>query len=61
MRRHLFHNARIYTPIDRGRPLAGAEQGKLTTHLNGALLVKAGMIAAIGEKAKVLVPAACWS
>jgi imidazolonepropionase len=54
MSKHLFRNARIYTPIDYGRPLAGKEQGKLTEYLNGALLAKEGMIAAVGEESKVL-------
>jgi len=45
----IFCNARIYTPVDPGRPAVGAEQGKLTVYEDGALAVEAGRIIAVGE------------
>ena len=49
----LFYNARIYTPVDRGRPAAGGEQGELTVYEDGALAVEAGQILAVGESPEV--------
>jgi imidazolonepropionase len=45
----LFRNARIHTPIDSGRPAAGAAQGRLAVYANGALAVEDGRIVAVGE------------
>ncbi|MGA7277077.1 MAG: imidazolonepropionase [Desulfocapsaceae bacterium] len=53
MSRQLFRNARIYTPKDRGRPLAGGDQGELAHFPHGAILVEDGKIAAVGNEASV--------
>lgn len=45
----LFRNAKIFTPVDSGRPSAGAAQGHITNYAKGALLVQDGLILAIGE------------
>jgi imidazolonepropionase len=50
----LFRNAKIYTPADQGRPLAGKAQGELIHYRRGAMVVAGGMIAAIGDEAQVL-------
>ena len=54
MIRKLFRNARIFTPLDRGWPLAGEEQGHLASWERGALLVQDGQIQAVGEQGDVL-------
>ncbi len=54
MTRQLFRNARIYTPIDPGRPRAGKAQGELAHYPHGAMLVEDGRIVAIGDEAQVL-------
>lgn len=54
MSAQLFRNARIYTPIDPGRPLAGKNQGELAYFSHGALLIEDGMITAVGDEAEVL-------
>ncbi|MDL2298672.1 imidazolonepropionase [Synergistaceae bacterium OttesenSCG-928-D05] len=50
----LFRNAHIFTPIDKGRALKGAEQGKIAEINNGAILTNCGMIEKIGPEADVL-------
>lgn len=50
----LFLNARIFTPLDAGVPAAGSRQGELAHYARGAILVKDGLIAEIGEEAEVL-------
>ncbi len=50
----LFRNCRIFTPVDRGFPLRGANQASLLQYEQGALLVKDGSIAAIGAEDDVL-------
>jgi len=50
----LFHNACIYTPIDKGVPLAGLDQGELTVHTPGAMLCQDGLIIAIGPEETTL-------
>lgn len=57
MSRQLFRNARIYTPVDEGRPRAGKSQGKLAHFPQGAMLVDNGLIAAIGNQTEVLTAA----
>ncbi|MDJ0623890.1 MAG: imidazolonepropionase [Desulfocapsaceae bacterium] len=49
----LFTNAQIYTPVDDGTPLSGASQGQLSHFTRGAILVKDGIIAAIGQEEQV--------
>lgn len=49
----LFHNARIFTPVDTGKPAAGEDQGRIKSWENGALLVKDGRIAAVGDEGDV--------
>ncbi len=50
----LFRNARIFTPIDDGRPAAGILQARLIRHDQGALLTTAGDIARVGDEKAVL-------
>ena len=50
----LFHNARIYTPMENGQPRGGIDQNQVTVYENGALLVKNGMIDRIGDTSQVL-------
>jgi imidazolonepropionase len=50
----LFRNARIFTPIDPGRPLAGRHQNQVTAHAPGALLAADGRIIAVGPADRVL-------
>ncbi len=49
----LFRNASIFTPSDPGRPLAGAEQGRVQRWERGALLCRDGIIERIGSEAEV--------
>ena len=46
----LFHNARIYTPVDPGTPVSGADQDSLLHFENGALLVEDSKIKDIGDE-----------
>ena len=50
----LYRNATIFTPIDRGSPHVGQNQGSLVTYDRGALLVKDGLIMKIGDEEDVL-------
>lgn len=50
----LFRNARIFTPVDKGIPHSGKDQGKLVRYDNGALLVQGGSILKIGNEKEVL-------
>ncbi len=50
----LFRNARIYTPIDKGKPAAGVQQRQLAHFPKGALLVKDRVIIGIGEEKTLL-------
>ncbi|MBW1636866.1 MAG: imidazolonepropionase [Deltaproteobacteria bacterium] len=50
----LFHNCRIYTPVDKGEPAAGMAQSNITHYNQGALLVENGMISKIGAESDVL-------
>ena len=52
--RKLFRHAHIYTPIDRGAPLAGRRQGEVIHISKGAILTKDGLIAAIGDEKEVM-------
>lgn len=50
----LFRNTCIYSPLDTGRPKAGADQGCLSCFNSGALLVKNGLVDRIGCEKDVL-------
>jgi len=50
----LFRNARIFTPIDDGTPLAGNNQGKLVCFQKGAVYVQDGVIESVGEEQEVM-------
>jgi imidazolonepropionase len=50
----LFRNARIFTPLQSDRPLAGPEQGRVHVVPRGALLCTNGLIAAVGPEEEVL-------
>jgi imidazolonepropionase len=49
----LFRNARIFTPRDAGGPARGAQQGKLDSWVDGALLCRDGRIVAAGADTDV--------
>ena len=49
----LFRNCRLYTPVDKGIPASGPEQGRLASEERGALLVSDGVIAAAGNEKTV--------
>jgi imidazolonepropionase len=53
MTQQLFYNTTIFSPVDRGRPLAGSAQGELAHFKSGALLVEDGLIVAVGDAAQV--------
>ncbi len=50
----LFRNARIFSPVDKGAPLAGSAQGKVRSLERGAMVVCDGLIACIGSEPKVI-------
>lgn len=50
----LCRNARIFTPVDNGKPLAGAEQGKVKEIKDGAMVIDNGLIRKIGTESEVL-------
>lgn len=50
MSSQLYVNAKIYTPVDSGKPCAGGAQGDLLHYRNGAMLVVDGSIEKIGDK-----------
>jgi imidazolonepropionase len=50
----LFRNARIWTPVDGGRPSAGPRQGRVARWEKGALLCRDGLIETIGGEEDVL-------
>ncbi|MBW1713048.1 MAG: imidazolonepropionase, partial [Deltaproteobacteria bacterium] len=54
MKVKLFYTARIYTPLDPGRPLKGGQQGRLQHWDRGALLCRNGLIQKIGPEKDVL-------
>ena len=53
MIRKLFRNARIFTPMDDGAPLAGGSQGRVANLEQGAMLVCDGLIERIGAESEV--------
>ncbi len=50
----LFHNARIFTPRDRGNSHGGKGQGEIAQWFPGALLCRDGLIQAVGDEKDVL-------
>ena len=50
----LYRNAEIFTPHDHGRPLAGELQAAVAHYSGGALLVRDGLVAGIGDEAEVV-------
>jgi imidazolonepropionase len=50
----LFRNANIFTPVDRGAPLAGEHQGDVSHFPKGAITTRDGLIDAIGDEREVL-------
>ena len=50
----IYKNARIFTPVDSGKPCPGEAQGHIAQYPNGALLVRNGLIEAVGEESDVL-------
>ncbi|MGN0882288.1 imidazolonepropionase [Cloacibacillus porcorum] len=53
MMKKLYRNMRIFTPVDGGKPLAGAEQAKISEIKKGAMLVADGLIEKIGAEEEV--------
>jgi imidazolonepropionase len=54
MSRKLFRNGRIFTPTDRGVPLAGKHQGDVAHFPRGAICTRDGVIEAVGDERDVL-------
>ncbi len=50
----LFRNARIFTPIDRGVPLAGKNQGQVASFERGAVYVHNGVIEMVGPESQIM-------
>ncbi len=50
MSRQVFRNARIFTPVDPGRPLSGKMQGSVASFEPGALLCSDGRIDWVGHE-----------
>lgn len=50
----LFRNARIFTPVDSGAPLAGERQGDIRHFEIGAIFCRNGLIEKIGPEQEVL-------
>ncbi len=50
----LFRNASIFTPVDKGRPLAGKLQGEIVHIKNGAISCVNGVITDIGPEEGVI-------
>lgn len=55
----LYRNAHIFTPIDKGSPLRGAEQATVCEIKKAAMLVSGGIIQSIGAEAEVLRETRC--
>lgn len=49
----LYRNMRIFTPVDKGKALAGAEQSEIREIKGGAMLVANGLIEKIGAEEDV--------
>lgn len=49
----IFRNARIYTPVDKGQPHGGSEQGKLAIYEKGTMLVEDGLIVKRGNEGDI--------
>jgi len=54
MTNKLFTNARCFTPVDPGHPLAGREQGNIRSIAGCAILTQNGVIREIGPEEEVL-------
>lgn len=50
----LFRNGRIFTPVDRGKPLSGKRQAEVVHFPKGALYIRDGIIESIGDEERVL-------
>ena len=55
----LYRNMRLFTPEDCGKPLSGAEQGKVKEIKNASMLVSDGVIERIGTDAEVTEGLCC--
>ena len=53
MMKKLYRNMRIFTPVDGGKPLAGAGQSNVAEIKGGAMLVADGLIEKIGPEGEV--------
>lgn len=59
--RKLVRNARIFTPADAGKPLAGSLQGQVDCFDPGAMVISDGRIERIGPEAGILSETDFWS
>jgi imidazolonepropionase len=50
MSRKIYRNARIYTAVDPGFPLFGEHQGHVAQYLDGALVVRDGLVENVGRE-----------
>lgn len=50
----IYKNARIFTPVDSGKPCSGEDQGNIAHYRHGALLVRNGIIEAVGEEGDII-------
>lgn len=53
MSKKLFLNAKIFTPIDKGKPLSGRDQGLIQIYERGAVYSVNGIIAEVGEEDRI--------
>ena len=49
----LYRNMRLFTAVDNGRALAGAEQGKISELKNASMLVSNGVVERVGAEDEV--------
>ena len=54
MAKKLYRNMHLFTPVDGGKPLAGAEQARVKEIKKAAMLVSGGIIEKIGEEEEIL-------
>lgn len=50
----LYRNMRLFTPVDGGKPLAGAEQKNVKEIRKAAMLVKDGLIEKVGPEEEII-------
>lgn len=53
MTKKIFRNARIFTPVDKGKPLTNKLQGELAFYERGVLILERGLVMAIGDEVEL--------